>query len=323
MLEKWMTPSLFTGTTAVDEYSLCQELGVHRATDLLTRHRDSFITEADFAWIASHGLNAVRLPLGHWVFGDAPPYVRAIAYIDKAFAWAKKYNLGIILDLHGAPGSQNGRDHSGRVGAIDWGVETHQQQTLQVYERLAQRYRGHPQLLGIELLNEPSYTLGRRSLRNFYEQAYGVIRSHCDARVAIIFHDAFRPTRWKKLFKGPSYKHALIDHHYYQVFGWRDRHRSMRRQLRRPRILAKRITKLQKSHPVIIGEWSLALPNKTKKPAPENVPQSYATAQLRAMTSAAGWFFWSYKTEGGGVWSYRDCVQRGWLPAEYPDRTGL
>jgi len=39
-------------------------------------------------------------------------------YIDFKFRWADEIGLRIILDLHGAPGSQNGMDHSGRRGAV-------------------------------------------------------------------------------------------------------------------------------------------------------------------------------------------------------------
>ena len=35
-----------------------------------------------------------------------------LAYLDKAFEWGKNHGIGIIVDLHAAPGSQNGNDHS-------------------------------------------------------------------------------------------------------------------------------------------------------------------------------------------------------------------
>ena len=69
LLERWITPSVFGDSQARDEFSLCSELGAEAAS-VLKIHRDNFITEADFAWIANHGLNAVRLPVGYWVFGD-------------------------------------------------------------------------------------------------------------------------------------------------------------------------------------------------------------------------------------------------------------
>lgn len=312
VLEKWMTPSLFANTAARDEYELCRVLGPNKAPKLLDAHRANFITEADFAWIAEQGLNAVRLPVGWWVFGSEPPFIGAIGYVDRAFEWANKYGLQIVLDLHGAPGSQNGHDHSGRAGRRRWGTPSTISQTLDILEKLAARYATNGALAAIEVLNEPSYRLGRRSLTRFYEQAYQRIRRYCDSRVAIIFHDAFRPKRWNAALRGQSYERVMLDHHYYQVFGWGDKHRSLKRQLERPRILATRIASLQQTRPVIIGEWSLALPARITGP-PADFQRDYGSAQLEAMQAARGWFFWSYKTESGGPWSYRDCVTRGWI----------
>jgi len=31
-----------------------------------------------------------------------------------------------------------------------------------------------------------------------------------------------------------------------------------------------------------------------------------------------GWFFWSYKLESNSEWSFRYCVERGWLPEHFP-----
>jgi len=39
-------------------------------------------------------------------------------YFLKAIKWARKYGLRINLDLHALPGSQNGWNHSGRLGNI-------------------------------------------------------------------------------------------------------------------------------------------------------------------------------------------------------------
>ena len=118
VLEKWLVPSVFQRLKATDEYTFCQELGPTEAERRLRRHWDAWITDKDFAWLAAHGLNAVRLPLGYWVLGGEPPYVPAADVVDRAFAQAKAHGIGVLLDLHGAPGSQNGNDHSGRAGAL-------------------------------------------------------------------------------------------------------------------------------------------------------------------------------------------------------------
>ena len=45
--------------------------------------------------------------------------------------------------------------------------------------------------------------------------------------------------------------------------------------------------------------------------------RAYGSAQVVSYETTRGWFFWTYKTEGGGGWSFRDCVKQGWLPEQY------
>ena len=40
-------------------------------------------------------------------------------YFLKAIQWARKYGLRINLDFHALPGSQNGWNHSGRLGSFN------------------------------------------------------------------------------------------------------------------------------------------------------------------------------------------------------------
>jgi glucan 1,3-beta-glucosidase len=45
--------------------------------------------------------------------------------------------------------------------------------------------------------------------------------------------------------------------------------------------------------------------------------RGYAAAQLATFEKYLGWFFWSYKTETRPPWSFRECVNRGWLPDRF------
>lgn len=156
VLERWMTPGLFRASGEEDE------IWLHRSTDpaelerLLRRHRDTYITEDDFRAISAHGLNLVRIPVPFFIFGDVPGHPGCVEYLDRAFDWAERAGLKVLIDLHTVPGSQNGFDNGGLTGVVRWHTTPRQVAfALDVLERLARRYRDRPALYGIEVLNEP------------------------------------------------------------------------------------------------------------------------------------------------------------------------
>ena len=62
--------------------------------------------------MAGAGLNWIRLPIPWWAIEVWPgePFLPRTSwkYILRAFQWARKYGIRIAIDLHCAPGSQNG-----------------------------------------------------------------------------------------------------------------------------------------------------------------------------------------------------------------------
>ncbi|TKA64062.1 hypothetical protein B0A55_09819, partial [Friedmanniomyces simplex] len=127
-IEPVITPSLFDSYTThdnvIDEYTLSQTLGATKAKSTLEQHYSSFVSEQTFAEIQAAGFDHVRIPFSYWavITYDGDPYVGNVSwrYLLRSIEWARKYGLRINLDLHGAPGSQNGWNHSGRQGAIGW-----------------------------------------------------------------------------------------------------------------------------------------------------------------------------------------------------------
>lgn len=314
VLERWLTPSVFAGIAASDEHGLCEALGKQKQT-VLTEHYVNWITKADFEWIAQHGLNAVRIPVGYWLFGNEEPYVSSVDWLDKAFEWAKTTKLQIIIDLHGAPGSQNGSKHSGQSGQVGWHRKPENiTRTLEVIEKLAERYGKHSQLLAIEVLNEPDYHIPKAVLSDYYEQAYARIRQHTQA--AVIISDAWRPQDWKNVLPADRFPNTWLDTHMYQVFAKEDLRLSMYAHLKKAQSW-QQMLKAITSHPVIVGEWSLALSPKALRGMGEyerdKAMQAYGKAQLKAFSVTKGWCYWTYKTEDSGPWNLRDCVSRGWL----------
>ena len=119
-LERWMTPALFEGISAHDEREFYQELGFEAAKERLIHHWETFVTEEDFMQIAAWHLDAVRLPVPYTVFGDVEGRVGCLPYVDKAFTWAEKYGVKILLDLHTVPGNANGLENGGICGLCTW-----------------------------------------------------------------------------------------------------------------------------------------------------------------------------------------------------------
>ena len=322
VLERWMTPDTYRGTDAPDEYTLCLTLG-SKAKDRLEQHRETFITSSDFRWIKQCGLNTVRLPVGYWALEAPKPYVESSQYISFALDECQKNNLKLLLDLHGAPGSQNGWDHSGRVGPINWPKDPQNvQETLRVLESFAQQYGSHPALCGIELLNEPRPEVPLDILKQFYQDGYQRIRKHAGPNVAIVIHDSFRPLDWKDFMQEPSYTNVILDTHLYQCF---DKDSKSRTALEQLAFALDRKTELDEIQgeelPTLVGEWSLSLPGHTmtglSSVQMESVTRSYAGSQLLNYEATCGWFFWSYKLQDPSEWHFRYCVERGWLPSNF------
>ncbi len=301
--ERWMSPSLFAGTDAVDLYSL---LGRSDGMSRYQKHLDEWITEKDFAWLAEHNIQLLRLPVGFWAVSSDKHYPDISSTVDWAFAMAKKYHMQLLLDFHGAKGSQNGHDHSGRIGAVSWWQQQkHAHETLIA---LARRYGKEPVLWGIELINEPAIGLRYFSLLHFYRRAYRDLREVLPAGTKIVFHDGFMPL----LLSGalwPRQSHPVVmDMHLYglpAVFASNMRVYTFFQRLYFTLI----IVLCRMNQDVMIGEWSGVLPQRLFDQYPEEqhialVIENIAR-QKQLFHGTVATCYWNYKTEADGVWNYR------------------
>lgn len=315
MLEKWMTPTLFAGTAAKDEFTFMQTPG---AAEKVAEHHRTFITEEDFRWLAEHGINAVRIPIGHWLFGDVPPFIGSIDTLDWAVKMATKYKLKMLLCLHGAPGSQNGKDHSGRIGESAWFRSAdHRERTIQFLERLAARYKDEPAIWGIELLNEPKLGLLHLRLRRFYRDAYRRLTKVARPGTRIVFHDAFTPRLLSGAIREQPEFPVVMDVHWYQFGSAWERFEPLAHYLKRVGRRVGLIHRLERRQPIVIGEWSVVLSGKVLARSgglsEAEAVRRHAALQAGVYAQALGWFYWTYKTERRGIWHFRSQVEEGVL----------
>ncbi len=321
VLEKWITPSIFEGHEADDEYSLLNKI----PKKTIREHYKNFIKEEDFSFLAKNDINALRIPVGYWIFGGFPPYEKNIQYLDFAFDMAEKYGLKVLIDIHGAPGSQNGYDHSGKTGEIGWDKDSKNiELTLKIIEKIAKRYCGRKALFGIEVLNEPHISIDIDLLKSFYENAYQTIRRVCGYDVAVVIGDSFRAFEFKNFMTYPRFTNVILDSHFYQCFSEEFKEMKLGEFLKRgKREWGRTIDKLQKHLPMISGEWSLALEckdfneklsenNNSEKKILKNY-LSFKKMQSTVFDKSAGSFFWTYKTEGDvdWAWNFRKLVENG------------
>ena len=297
VLEKWMSPALFDQTTAEDEYYLPTQLSRDSYEARIKVHRSEYISERDFATIARIGLNTVRIPIPYFIYGDRPPFIGCIEELDKAFNWAEKYGLKILIDLHTVPMSQNGFDNGGISGVCRWSqLPDEVDFVVDLLEKLAKRYGQREGLWGIEPLNEPiteplwsamnvqerypfvdpklaegSAPNTLEFLRDFYTRAYDAIKPNLGEDKVVVFHDAFQLKAWKDFLTQEKFAgNVVLDTHQYlmiaEAFGCEQTLEGYVNYIREN--YAKDIAEVQEYVPVVCGEWcsfnSLAVGMDTK-----------------------------------------------------------
>ena len=317
--EPWVTPSLFAATGASNDAELQQALGATVYNEHIRQHYETFISEDDFRRMAAVGLNAVRLPVPWYAFGsqgDAEVHIPVVDYIDRAFEWSEKYHMMVLLDLATVPGGQGDSNDPAAAlhAAADWHSSTNGRHiALSTLERLAARYGSSDVILGIELLDSPimsvrknlfSVTEGIPShyLRNFYRDAYELLRAYMAPDKLVVFSASGHPDAWKHFMRGKQYDGVCMDIHLYH---YRD---ANAQDITSPHGLSRAIARNRRlidegrhaGFPVIVGEWSGAAVFSNASVTPEGraaYERVFIANQMASFAKARGWFFQTWKTE--------------------------
>lgn len=321
VLESWIKPSLFENIDSKDETGYCLK-NKHAQKDLI-EHWETFITLKDFLYLKQLGITHVRLPIPWWLQGESP-YFSSLPYIHQAMKWAEEAQINVLLDLHTAPGCQNGFDNGGIEGVMTWHLDPKNiDLTITKLAFIAETFHHYSSFWGIQVLNEPFLTIDLDLIVDFYERAYLAIRKNTNK--IIVFHDAFRPLDkiWTQFFKDKKKTNVMFDLHLYHCFdpklinGEFIDHINVMMKKRLPMI-----KKLSKMADIIIGEWSLGINyQKLKKDDTFNEElynKILASLQLYIYSYAKGQFFWNYRVESGrDGWNFEKLVSLGILPNHY------
>ncbi|KAF9357614.1 hypothetical protein BGX26_003405 [Mortierella sp. AD094] len=278
VLEPFITPSMFDPYIAqnvTDEYSLTKLLGPEKAKATLEKHYSTWVTEDTFKRIRDLGLNHVRIPIGFWALGDMEPdepYVPDLAldYLLLGLKWAAQYGIRVMVELHAAPGSQNGWNHSGRAGKIGWlnGTplgEKNAARTIEYTRKLLKLLQG-PGMGHVSpmygILNEPAiFMLDKARVETWYNEAFSVMRSVTGAGQGPwgILHDGFLGMQsWEGFMPGAD--RLALDVHQYLIFDHDLIRLSRADQVKFPcNVWSKNLQRSSlKFVPTVVGEFSSA-----------------------------------------------------------------
>jgi hypothetical protein len=165
-------------------------IGPSDAAEFWRRYHDNYVTEQDVRAMALMGANSLRPALlASQLMPKEQPESQPYAFSDEGFrfldslvTWSTRYRVGIIWDMHGAPGAQNAENISDSDGEARLWTEpdAYWPRLRALWRRIAERYAGNPYIIGYDLLNEPLLRryagIDEADLRTLYVQLTQAIR---------------------------------------------------------------------------------------------------------------------------------------------------
>ncbi len=194
----WLLPEGYMwGIRKIDrprlfEHAIVELIGEKDAEKFWELYHKNFLTESDIAAMKSWGANTLRIPILASELQpregqpDYPPFLyskNGFSLLDSLVKWCENYQIGIIWDMHGAPGSQNAENISDSDGeAMLWTEkDKYWQRTIDLWYKIAERYKHNDCITGYDLLNEPLLirykNIDPKLLRQLYVKLTDTIRT--------------------------------------------------------------------------------------------------------------------------------------------------
>ena len=216
--EDWMNP-----TNASDQKTmmttLANRFGTSKRDELVSTYENNYWTTQDFDNCAEMGMSVIRLPFTYMNLCDDNGNLKSNAFdrLDWFVQNCSQRGMYVILDMHGAFGSQNGMDHSGEIndGKQLYYNQSNKDKTLNLWKKIAEHFKGNPAVAAYDILNEPGIKAAATySLHwDFYNEIYNTIRSK-DSNHIIIMESCWDADNLPK----PSqygWKNVAYEYHYY------------------------------------------------------------------------------------------------------------
>ena len=306
----WMNMENFiTGypsTESAHRDALRAALGERRYAAFFDRFLEAFFTDEDAAFLASLGLNCVRIPVNYRHFeGDMRPFElieAGFALLDKAIDACARHGIYSIIDLHALPGFQNQHWHSDNPThrSFFWTHRHFQDRVVHLWEALADRYRDNPWVAGYNPINEPGDESGA-VIGPFYDRLQRAVRAVDPDH--ILFLDGNRYSTDFGMFADPL-PNTVYTAHDYALPGFvdggpypgRSRGRYVDAEVVEETFLARTRYMRETGTPIWIGEFG---PVYTGEEDRDEQRYRLLADQLDVYRRhAASWSIWTYKDVG-------------------------
>ena len=159
-------------------------IGTTNADNFYAAYHQYYVNKTDIDSIAAWGFNSIRIPFNYRLLSpkDQPGVYLESGFnvLDSLLAWCEADKIYLILDMHCAPGGQNHDNISDYTGYPSlWESTDNQTRTVEIWKKIAERYKNEKWIGGYDLINETAWDLGSGNtpLRDLYVQITNAIRS--------------------------------------------------------------------------------------------------------------------------------------------------
>lgn len=133
--------------------------------------------EQDFRRVKAMGMNAIRFYMNYKTFeDDGTPFTYKQTgwdWVDLNIAWAKKYDIHLILNIH----VPQGGFQSQCKGDALWTIPSNQDRLVSLWKSIADRYKNEAIIAGFDLLNEPTPSVSVTRWKNLAQRMIDSIRT--------------------------------------------------------------------------------------------------------------------------------------------------
>jgi len=148
-------------------------IGPEKTAEFYDKWLNNHVRKVDIDSLKAWGFNSVRLPMHYNLYtlpieqepvkGQQTWLSRGFEMTDSLLSWCAANQMYLILDLHAAPGGQgNDLNISDRNPALPslWESEENRQKTIELWKKLADRYKNEKWIGAYDVINEPNWGFG-------------------------------------------------------------------------------------------------------------------------------------------------------------------